>query len=180
MDADMAAVTTSTEEEQTPPADHTSAEWKIQNALSAAPESISAQASVLDWPSEEGKDLSTLKEGTSAWTCLPDDPGTPGNDPVCVDAQAMQWFGAYMSKKQPKIAQAGLAYMLQGGSDASNVDPFAKAPAEGEDWMDAPPHVMIFPTTPPDPKIYGTDPHAGGPWVMWANTPYAHLMMPVQ
>jgi hypothetical protein len=24
-----------------------------------------------------------------------------------------------------------------------------------------------------------TDPHAGGPWVMWKGTPYAHVMVPL-
>ena len=160
--------------------DRTSSDWKMQNAMSAAPASISAKATVLDYPTEEGRDFVTLRKGENGWTCLPDDPGSPGNDPFCGDAQAMKWFGAYMSKAKPNISQAGLAYMLQGGSDASNTDPFVKAPAAGEGWMSAPPHIMIFPTTPPDPKIYGTDSDAGGPWVMWANTPYAHLMMPVK
>lgn len=154
-------------------------EWKIQNAKSAAPASISSDATVLDWPDADGK-LAELHKGTNGWTCFPDSPTTPGNDPACMDAQSMMWFQAYMSKQKPKIAQAGLTYMLQGGSDPSNTDPYATAPAAGEDWMHAPPHIMVLPVTPADPKIYGTDMNSGGPWVMWANTPYAHLMMPVQ
>jgi hypothetical protein len=27
--------------------------------------------------------------------------------------------------------------------------------------------------------VYSTDPHSGGPWVMWKGTKYAHLMVPV-
>ena len=27
-------------------------------------------------------------------------------------------------------------------------------------------------------RILPTDPHSGGPWVMWRGTPYAHLMVP--
>ena len=153
---------------------------KIANAMSAAPENIAKDAAVLDWPAAEGKDFASLKSGTNGWTCLPDDPTTPGNDPVCVDANAMKFFQAWMTKTTPKLSQTGLAYMLQGGSDPSNTDPYATGPAQGEDWMHAPPHVMIFPTTPPDAKVYGTNPDTGGPWVMWAGTPYAHLMVPVQ
>lgn len=160
--------------------DHSSVEWKIQNAMSAAPESVSKDATVLDWPPEAGKDFAVLKEGSNGWTCIPDYPASPGNDPLCVDAEAMKWFQAYMSQTKPVLAQAGLAYMLQGGSDPSNADPYATEPAPGEQWMSAPAHVMLFPTTPPDPKVYGTNPDSGGPWVMWANTPYAHLMMPVK
>lgn len=155
-------------------------EWKIQNAISAALESISKDATVIDWPVGEGKDFAELRKGSNGWTCLPDYPATPGNDPICVDQMAFQWFGAYMSHKTPQIAQAGIGYMLQGGSDASNTDPYATEPKPGESWMSDPPHIMIFSTTPPDPKVYGTDPDSGKPWVMWANTPYAHLMIPVQ
>jgi hypothetical protein len=34
----------------------------------------------------------------------------------------------------------------------------------------------------PDPKVLDslpTDPHAGGAWVMWKGTPYAHIMVPL-
>ena len=58
----------------TPPT--TNAE-KIANAISAAPEQIGKDATVLDWPGADGK-LSELKKGTNAWTCLPDYPATPG------------------------------------------------------------------------------------------------------
>ena len=34
--------------------------------------------------------------------------------------------------------------MLQGGTTPSNVDPFATQPPDGMDWMQEPPHVMIF------------------------------------
>lgn len=153
-------------------------EWKIQNAVSAAPMQIAQNATVLDWPGADGT-LPELRKGTNDWTCLPDFPGSPGNDPICVDQPAMEWFQAYMQKKSPALKQPGLAYMLQGGSDPSNTDPFAEDPAPGEDWMNAPPHVMVFPTGKLDTKVYGTAMN-GGPWIMWAGTPYEHLMMPVE
>ncbi|HVZ20119.1 MAG TPA: hypothetical protein VG871_03605, partial [Vicinamibacterales bacterium] len=71
-------------------------------------------------------------------------------------------------------------YMLMGGSDASNDDPYASGPAAGHQWVDTGAHVMLFnpgdrlagyPTTAENPKA---------PYVMWANTPYAHLMIPVK
>lgn len=155
-------------------------EEKIKNALSAAPDSVSKEATVLDWPEKEGAEMATLQKGTNDWTCLPDYLGSPGNDPICVDKQAMLWFGAYMTKEEPQLAQAGLGYMLQGGSDASNTDPFAEKPAEGEDWVSAPPHIMIFPAADLDPVVYGTDHKSGNPWIMWSGTPYEHLMIPVK
>jgi hypothetical protein len=93
-------------------------EWKIQNAMSAAPDAISKDATVLDWPAKEGDQPRGLRAGTNTWTCLPDMPVSPGNDPFCGDEMSMQWFGAYMNKQTPKIAQSGIGYMLQGGSDA--------------------------------------------------------------
>ncbi len=154
-------------------------EWKIQNAMSAAQVSISKDATVLDWPAAEGGEFRELRKGANKWTCVPDLPTSPGNDPICVDDMAMQWFQAYMKHETPKIAQAGIGYMLQGGSDPSNTDPYATAPEPGEDWMTAPPHIMIFPSEKLDKKVYETEMN-GGPWIMWADTPYQHLMVPVQ
>ena len=156
------------------------ADEKITNAMSAAPGAIASKAAILDWPAKESDPFPTLRAGTNGWTCFPDTPTTPGNDPICVDAAAMQWFGAYLAHKTPKISQPGLAYMLQGGSDPSNTDPYATEPKPGESWMSAPAHVMIFPSQKLDVKVYGTDPDSGKPWIMWAGTPYEHIMMPVK
>ena len=153
---------------------------KIANAMSAAPGVIGKDATILDWPAKEGDSFPTLRAGTNGWTCLPDMPPSPGNDPICVDAAAMQWFGAYLEHKTPKLVQDGLGYMLQGASDASNVDPYATGPKQGESWVSAPAHIMVFPSQKLDTKVYGTDPYSGKPWIMWADTPYAHLMVPVE
>ena len=148
--------------------------------MSAAPDAVSKDATVMDWPQKEGAAMETLKKGMNNWTCLPDYPGSPGNDPACVDKQGMEWMAAYMSQKPPKLAQAGLGYMLQGGSDASNTDPFATKPTEGNDWITTPSHLMVFPVGDLDPNVYGTDPKRGGSWIMWSGTPYEHLMVPVK
>lgn len=85
-----------------------------------------------------------------------------------------------MKQEDPALTQAGIAYMLQGGSDASNTDPFATEPAPGEEWMSAPAHVMMFPAGKLDPEVYGIDPNSGKPWIMYAGTAYEHLMIPVK
>ena len=157
-----------------------SKEAKIQNAMGAAPKPIAKDATILDWPEKEGGEPTVLRKGTNEWTCFPDDPSTPGNDPMCLDKNSMEWAQAWMGKKEPKLSGPGVGYMLQGGSSASNTDPYAKKPAGGEKWMKEPPHVMVFPTGKLDTKVYGTDPHSGRPWVMWAGTPYEHLMIPVK
>jgi hypothetical protein len=163
-----------------PKANPKSKEEKIHNAMSAAPEAIAKDAAILDYPEKEGGEMAVLRQGASGWTCLPDDPSTPANDPMCLDKMAMVWAQAWMSKTEPKLTAPGIGYMLQGGGSASNADPFAKKPAAGEAWMKEPPHIMVFPVGKLDPAAHSTDPHSGGPWVMWGGTPYEHLMVPVK
>lgn len=163
-----------------PQAESGSKEAKIQDALSAAPESVAKNATVLDYPEKEGAAPTELQKGTNVWTCFPDYPASPGKDPMCVDKQGMLWLQSYITQKAPNITQTGLAYMLEGGSDASNTDPFATKPTEGEDWITSPAHTMVFPVGKLDQTVYSTDPKNGGPWIMWAGTPYEHLMVPVK
>jgi hypothetical protein len=155
-------------------------EAKIQNAMSAAPRSIAQAATILDWPTAAGGDLIELRKGTNGWTCLPDDPNTPTNDPMCLDPMWKVWLHAFMTGTIPHSTATGIAYMLQGGSDASNTDPAATQPPAGQDWLISPPHLMILSPQQLDPAVFSTDPHSGGPWIMWAGTPYEHLMVPVK
>ena len=72
-------------------------------------------------------------------------------------------------------------YMLEGGTDASNTDPYAKAPTGGGDWVKTGPHIMIVGSSDilkGHPS--GGTPDTSAPYVMWAGTPYAHLMVPVK
>ncbi len=99
---------------------------------------------------------------------------------MCLDKVAMAWAQAWMTKKEPNLTATGIGYMLQGGGSPSNMDPHAKKPAAGQKWMKEPPHVMIFVPGKLDQKVYTTDEHSGGPWIMWAGTPYEHLMVPIK
>lgn len=155
-------------------------EAKIQEALSAAPESVTKAATVFDYPAKAGEQPAELQKGTNDWSCFPDYPASPGKDPMCVDKQGMAWLKAYTSQQVPNLTQTGLAYMLAGGSDASNTDPFAEKPTEGDDWITTPSHTMVFPVGKLDQSVYSTDPKNGGPWIMWAGTQYEHLMVPVK
>jgi len=158
----------------TPPS--TDAE-KIASAKSAGPEAIASAATVLDVSVDPPK---ALVKGTNGWTCLPDLPHSPGADPMCLDKNGFEWVQALLAKKDPPAGKVGFAYMLVGGSDASNTDPFATKPAAGGHWVETGPHVMIlnigtrfegYPTSHDNPKA---------PFVMFPNTPYAHLMLPVK
>jgi hypothetical protein len=154
-------------------------EWKIQNAMSAAPTAVASAATIMDWPATPDGKMTQLRAGTNGWSCLPDDPSTPSNDPVCADSVSFSWFGFWMQRQPPRTRTVALAYMLQGATDASNTEPFKTKPDSGQPWVTTGPHVMIF---VPDVKALAgmsTDWRSGGPYVMWAGTPYAHLMLPV-
>lgn len=145
----------------------------VASALSAAPAAIAAHATVVDGA---GK---VLRPGTNGWTCMPDMPQTPGNDPMCLDKGGLAWAQAWMGKKTPDPDVVGLSYMLQGGSDASNTDPFADKPSGA--WVDTGPHIMILNARIAEASGYykGPTPDTKQPYVMFAGTPYAHLMVPV-
>lgn len=149
----------------------------IKSALSAAPAAIARDASVVAM--NDKMEMRTLKKGMNGWTCIPDSP-SPGVDPMCLDASGMEWAGAWMKHEAPPAEKMAIAYMLMGGSDASNTDPFATEPKAGASWVDTGPHVMVlnigdrfagYPTAATNTKA---------PYVMWAGTPYAHLMVPVK
>ena len=78
--------------------------------------------------------MPVLRKGMNDWTCMPDDPSTPANDPMCLDKNAVDWAKAWKSHTEPKLSGAGMGYMLQGGGSPSNTDPFATKPAEGKKW----------------------------------------------
>jgi hypothetical protein len=161
-----------------PVAPPTTDEGMIASALAAGPAAVTAGATIAAM--NDKMEMRTLREGTNGWTCLPDMPHTPGADPMCLDKNGLAWAGAWMSRKDPPKDQMGFGYMLMGGSDASNTDPFATAPRSGEAWVETGPHVMVlnigdrfagYPTAAENTKV---------PYVMFAGTPYAHLMIPVK
>jgi len=154
------------------------ADAKIEQAMSAAPPSIGSDATIYDLEVDDAGAFIVLREGSNGWSCFPDAPGTPSVDPMCLDQTWMDWLAAFVAQKEPDTKVPGLAYMLQGGSDASNTDPFATEPAEGDEWVSSPPHVMLLMPGELDQSVFSTDHAAGGPFIMWAGTPYEHIMMP--
>jgi len=151
----------------------------IDSALRAAPRAVAAHAAVVA-PQPDGS-MRTLRAGNNGFTCIADEPTTPGPDPMCMDASSLAWVGALMGHKTPPTGKVGLMYMLAGGTDASNTDPYAKQPSADNDWVKTGAHIMVVGS----PEILaghpaGTKPDTSVPYVMWAGTPYAHLMVPVK
>lgn len=152
----------------------------IKSAMSAAPAAVGKKATVVVMESD-GK-MRTVRKGTNGFTCMPDNPATPGPDPMCMDANAMEWVHAWVAHKAPPTGKVGLMYMLEGGTDASNTDPYAEKPTAENHWIKTGPHVMVVGA---DASFYdqyskAADPDTSVPYVMWAGTPYQHLMAPVK
>ncbi len=144
----------------------------ISEAESAAPAVISENATI---KTADGK---VLRQGTNDWTCYP---GTEAAGPMCNQA-TWDTLLAALSKREPfDPAEFSISYMLAGEGDAigvSNSDPFATDPASAEDWIKEGPHLMIIVPDAAFLEGLSTDPK-DPVYVMWKDTPYAHIMVKV-
>ena len=152
----------------------------IDSAMKAAPHKVASQAAIVAMDDKGG--MRTLRPGSNGFTCMPDNPTTPGPDPMCLDAAALEWAKAWMSHQPPTVGKVGLMYMLAGGTDASNTDPYATTPSASNHWVETGPHVMGVGAQPAFYDMYPKheQPDTGVPYVMWPGTPYQHLMIPVK
>lgn len=153
------------------PASADSVEDKIKVAMSAAPAAVSSQATIMD------DDGTMLRKGSNGYTCMPGKMLTKYS-PMCNDAVWVSLMKAVESKSDFSTDQIGISYMLQGDAEAgSNDSPYETDSSEGT-WIKEGPHIMIV---VPKPMLKGltSDPASGEPYVMWKDTPYAHIMIPV-
>lgn len=167
--------TPATSPDATAAVDHADA---IKSAMAAAPAAVTNEATIIAM--EPDGTMKTLRTGTNGFTCMPDSPATPGPDPMCMDANALKWAEAWIGHTVPPAETPGVMYMLSGGTDASNTDPYAKEPTGGDDWIKTGPHMMLVGSAKAlEGYPSGPNPDTSAPYVMWAETPYAHLMIPI-
>lgn len=150
--------------------DDASVESKIASALSAGPDDVTRNATVAE---EDSKgNMTILRHGTNGWTCMPGDPNSVANPPMCMDKASMEWDRAFrLHLPKPPNTVPGITYMLAGAEQRSDSDPYDKnSPA-----IKIGPHWMIM--WPFDPKTSGLPTHhkPTGAYIMWAGTPYAHV-----
>src|SRR5260221_8309999 len=148
---------------------------QLMQALStAAPEQVLVAGTILNLD-HDGK-MRVVRQGNNGWSCM-----DPGGAPMCADKAAMEWAQAWQSHG-PAPQKLGFIYMLNGDNGASNTDPYATKETPDNNWIKTGSHVMIVGAAaksmmqgyPREPK---PDPHK--PYVMWAGSPYQHLMLPV-
>lgn len=148
----------------------------IKKAEAGAPAAISANATVAHIDAA-GKAVHVMRQGTNGFTCslLPD-----GSDaPVCADAQGWQWVvDAFTGKPKPTNTAPGIAYMAAGGVHYETGDgEIVMTAGPNTKNVPEPPHWMLL--WPVDPATSGLPAKvtAGGAYIMFAGTPYAHLMI---
>ncbi len=144
----------------------------MAKVMTAAPAPV-VKGATIEQMQKDGT-MRTLQTGANGFTCM-----VTGGNSMCLDNNAMQWAHAWMTHTTPPDS-VGFVYMLSGDNGASNTDPYATAPGNGNHWVTTGPHVMMVGSSV---KTMGypmtADPDSTKPYVMWANTPYAHLMIPV-
>jgi hypothetical protein len=144
----------------------------IARALKAAPPDVAKGAGVAR-TDKDGK-MQMLRESKNGFTCM-----VILNDIMCADANSLAFFDA-AAKKQTPPQKLGITYMLRGDQGASNTDPSATKKTADNHWVVTGPHIMIVGAAVKDlglPDSAEADPTK--PYLMWANTPYAHAMIPV-
>ncbi len=144
----------------------------IAKALSAAPAAISKDAGIMK--TDKDGNMQTLRESKNGFTCM-----VALGSPMCADENSMAFFGAWMKHENPPD-KAGITYMLRGDNGASNTDPYATGKTADNHWIKTGSHIMVV---GPAAKSIGLpdspDADPTKPYLMWANTPYAHAMVPV-
>ncbi len=154
---------------------------RIAEASRAAWNEITKDATFLDWPEEPGEEFRVLREGTNGWICLPDFPRDDDYfEPHCLDDEWMDFIKAFIGGNPPATKRVGLAYMLNSQWAASNTDPVAKGPTPDNQWHEGGSHLMLIVPDPAMLSWFPTEPAPeGGAYVMWPDSPYVHLMIPI-
>ena len=151
-----------------------STEVKIARAKSAAPAEVSDDATIVD------VDGTVLQEGSNRWTCMPGIALIPGDThPMCNDAVWMAWMKAAAAGEPFSTDVIGVSYMLMGDALVNNDNPAATDPNDGGAWVQEGPHLMMLMPGKEMMVDLPRNPFAGGPYVMWGDTPLEHVMVPV-
>lgn len=144
-------------------------------ALSAAPAHIAKEVGVMIYGAD-GK-LTEVRKSSNGFICIPTVTNLPIPDPMCMDGASHQWINDMMSgAPKPSNTVPGIAYMARGGSHYEK-DGKVVMGAEGAKVVKEPPHWMIFwPFDPATTKL-PTVPNPSGVYIMFEDSPYAHLMI---
>ena len=144
----------------------------IASAASAGPPAVTSKATI------KALDGTILREGSNGYTCYPQQKAM---GPMCNEAVWDALIQAMMNKEDFKADRLSVSYMLAGEGTAlgvSNSDPYATEPSKSDDWVKEGPHLMIV--VPDRAMLEGLSTDPNDPvYVMWKDTPYAHIMVKI-
>jgi hypothetical protein len=147
-------------------------EAMIASAESAGPLAVTANATI------KAPDGTVLREGVNSYTCYPQQDII---GPMCNEEVWDTLISTMLNKKSFKSDKFSVSYMLAGEGSAlgvSNSDPYATEPDKSDDWVKEGPHLMIV--VPDRAMLEGLSTDPNDPvYVMWKDTPYAHIMVKV-
>jgi hypothetical protein len=148
----------------------------ITTAESGAPAAIAGKAAIVKI--DPKGTLTTVRAGTNGFTCFVGVPGDP-DAPFCGDANAITWIvSAASGKPKPTNTAPGIAYMAQGGVHYETAaGEIVMEPRPGTTKVDEPPHWMLMWAFEAGASGLPTTPNPAGVYIMFAGTPYAHLMV---
>jgi hypothetical protein len=144
-------------------------------ALSAAPARVAKDAGVMVYGAD-GK-LTEVRKGTNGFVCIPTVMNLPEPDPMCMDAASHQWL-TDISNNAPKPSNTvpGIAYMARGGSHFEK-DGKVVMSGEGAKVVKEPPHWMVIWPFDQTASQLPVVPNSSGVYIMFQDSPYAHLMI---
>ena len=148
----------------------------VRRAESGGPAEIAAAATIARIDARAT--LVVVRPGSNGVTCVV---GVPGDEdsPFCADEHGLQWIlDAWASRPRPTNAAPGVIYMARGGLHHETATGEI-ATFEGPDTVAVrePPHWMLM--WPFDPEVTGlpTKENDAGVYIMYAGSPFAHLMI---
>jgi len=133
---------------------------KIADALSAGPEFITKNATILDWPAKPDGEYRVLRRGTNEWSCLPAGPAYLRDEPGCFDKVFMQWVKDSVAGRTPQLNAIGISYMYKGA--------LVRKPGETDQSkpeFHVGPHIMIVSPNQDELQAYNRDGTTGMPYV---------------
>jgi hypothetical protein len=147
----------------------------VKRAQTGAPKSISADAAVARIE-KDGK-ITSLREGKNGFTCSLLADG--GDSPVCADDAGWKFLSSAFTKQpKPTNTKPGIAYMMQGGKHWESSDGrIVMGPEENAKMANEPPHWMLLWNFDQAESGLPSHPTPQGTYIMFAGTPYSHLMI---
>jgi hypothetical protein len=160
-----------------------SADQQIHEALRALPESLREGAKVVGY-NKSGERV-TLKEGSNGMTCWADDPRLNPNtdDPyyvVCFPESLKSLLHRIRELKDAKVTDRTKILTAEIESGKIPMPDFAvRYTLRGEAYVGALPLTVIHvPYREAEGTGFSTEIDHFRPWLMWAGSPLAHIMVP--